>query len=142
MEAEIDCPSPIAFALVTLPSGIPQGFLTITLPFIARRAGMSVGAIASIIAIGLMPLVLDFAWSPLIDLTLTYKRWCAIGTCWCAGMLVLLSCIPLRPTTVGLATSGAFALIAGTTFILIAVGDSLCTGFRKSLRVKQQAASR
>jgi MFS family permease len=105
-----------------------MGFLTITLPFIARRAGLSVAAISSIIAVGLLPLVLDFAWSPLIDLTLTYKRWCAIGTCWCAGMLVLLSCIPLRPTTVGLATSGAVALMTGTTFILIAVGGLIVYG--------------
>ena len=129
-------PSPIAFALVTLPSGIAQGFLTITLPFIARRAGVSVAAISSIIAIGLMPLVLDFAWSPLIDLTLTYKRWCAIGTCWCAGMLVLLSCIPLRPSTAGLATSGAFALIIGTTFILIAVSGLIAYGVPDELKGK------
>ena len=129
-------PSPIAFALVTLPSGIAQGFLTITLPFIARRAGVSVAAISSIIAIGLMPLVLDFAWSPLIDLTLTYKRWCAIGTCWCAGMLVLLSCMPLRPSTAGLATSGAFALIIGTTFILIAVSGLIAYGVPDELKGK------
>jgi len=129
-------PSPTAFALVTLPSGIAQGFLTITLPFIARRAGLSVAAISSIVAIGLMPLVLDFAWSPLMDLTLTYRRWCAIGTCWCAGMLVLLSCIPLRPTTAGLATSGAFALIIGTSFILIAVNGLIAYGVPEELKGK------
>ena len=129
-------PSPTAFALVTLPSGIAQGFLTITLPFIARRAGLSVAAISSIVSIGLMPLVLDFAWSPLMDLTLTYRRWCAIGTCWCAGMLVLLSCIPLRPTTAGLATSGAFALIIGTSFILIAVNGLIAYGVPEELKGK------
>jgi MFS family permease len=129
-----DCPSPIVFALVTLPSGIAQGFLTITLPFIARRAGLSVAAISSIIAIGLMPLVLDFAWSPVMDLTLTYKRWCAIGTCWCAGTLVLLSCIPLRPTTAGLVTSGAFALIIGASFILIAVNGLIAYGVPDELK--------
>jgi len=83
-----------------------------------------------------MPLVLDFAWSPLMDLTLTYRRWCAIGTCWCAGMLVLLSCIPLRPTTAGLATSGAFALIIGTSFILIAVNGLIAYGVPDELKGK------
>ena len=83
-----------------------------------------------------MPLVLDFAWSPLMDLTLTYRRWCAIGTCWCAGMLVLLSCIPLRPTTAGLATSGAFALIIGTSFILIAVNGLIAYGVPEELKGK------
>jgi len=37
-------PHPILFALVTLPAGIAQGFLTITLPFIGRGAGLSVSA--------------------------------------------------------------------------------------------------
>ena len=35
-------PRPILFALMTLPAGIAQGFLTVTLPFIARGAGISV----------------------------------------------------------------------------------------------------
>ena len=51
-------------------------------------------------------------------------------------MLVLLSCIPLRPTTAGLATSGAFALIIGTSFILIAVNGLIAYGVPEELKGK------
>jgi len=115
-------PHPILFVLVLLPAGIAQGFLTITLPFIARRAGISVSVISSIIAIGFMPLILMFLWSPLVDLTLTYKRWCGIGACLCAGMLVLLSAAPLRPATINLVTLASFILMTGSTLIAVPLG--------------------
>jgi MFS transporter, PAT family, beta-lactamase induction signal transducer AmpG len=129
-------PSPVAFALAMLPAGIAMGFLTIALPFVARRAGLSVVAISSIIAVGVMPLVLSFSWCPVVDLTLTYKRWCSIGTCWCAAMLVLLSWMPLRPTTVGLVSSVAFVLMTGTTFIAIPVSGLIAYGVPNELKGK------
>jgi len=112
-------PHPILFALVTLPAGIAQGYLTITLPFMGRGAGISVSAISSIIAIGLMPLVLNFFWSPLFDLTLTYRRWCGIGALSCAAMLVLLSAAPLGPATINLVTLASFILMTGSTLIAV-----------------------
>jgi len=115
-------PHPILFALMTLPAGIAQGFLTVTLPFIARKAGISVSAISSIIAIGLMPLILNFVWSPLLDLTLTYRRWCGIGACSCAGMLVLITAVPLRPATLNLVTLASFIMMTGSTLIAIPLG--------------------
>ena len=115
-------PHPILFALMTLPAGIAQGFLTVTLPFIARKAGISVSAISSIIAIGLMPLILNFVWSSLLDLTLTYKRWCSIGACSCAGMLVLITAVPFRPATANLVTLASFIMMTGSTLIAIPLG--------------------
>src|SRR5215469_13818967 len=128
--------TPIAFAVAALPCGIAQGFLTITLPFIARMAGLSVGTISSIIAAGLMPLVLSFSWCPVIDLTLSYKRWCIVGTCWCAAILVLLSALPLRSGTVGLITSTAFALMTGTTFIAITLSGLIACSVPDELKGK------
>ncbi len=113
-----------------------MGFLTITLPFIGRGAGLSVAAISSVIAIGLMPLMLNFSWSPVIDLTLSYKQWCGIGMCLCAGMLVLLSAMPLRPGAVGLITLAAFVLMTGSTLVAIPLGGLIAHGVPEELKGK------
>jgi hypothetical protein len=51
---------PITFFFLVLPYGISSGFVSVTLPFILTRAGFSVAAAASIVAIGVSATSGDF----------------------------------------------------------------------------------
>ena len=88
--------SPIAFFFLVLPYGMSGGFVAVTLPFALTRAGFPVAMSASIVALGLSANVWRFLWGPLADLTLTLRRWYAIGVATCAATLLLLSFMPLR----------------------------------------------
>ena len=88
--------SAIAFLFLVLPYGISFGFVSVTLPFVLTRAGFPVAMSASIVALGVSANVWRFLWGPLADVTLTLRRWYAIGVATCAATLLLLSFMPLR----------------------------------------------
>jgi len=69
---------PITFFFLVLPYGISSGFVSVTLPFILTRAGFSVAAAASIVAIGVSANLWRFLGRPVADLTLTD----VVGICW------------------------------------------------------------
>ncbi len=96
-----------------LPVGIGLGFVTVTLPFMMTRAGFPVATSASIVALGLSAPVWNFVWGPVIDLTLSLRRWYTIGLAILALSLLLLSFIPLRPNGVGVLTAIVFLSVAG-----------------------------
>ena len=71
--------APFTFFLLVLPFGISTGYITVTLPFLLTRAGLSVAAAAAIVALGASANTFRFLWGPLTDLTLTLRRWYCIG---------------------------------------------------------------
>jgi MFS family permease len=106
---------PSIFLLLNLPGGIAMGVITVVLPFLITRAGLSVGTAAWVVAVGLAPMSLRVLWAPLADLTLTYKAWYRIGAALSAAMLLVLSMVPIAPLTVGALAPAAFTMKAGVT---------------------------
>ncbi len=74
-----DKTKPFVFFFLVLPYGISSGFVSITLPFVLTRAGLSVAIAASIVAIGISVNLWRFLWGPIADLTLAARRWYLIG---------------------------------------------------------------
>jgi MFS transporter, PAT family, beta-lactamase induction signal transducer AmpG len=87
---------PPAFCVLMLPVGLSNGFISVTLPFALTEAGFSVAATASIVAVGLSAIMWTFLWGPLVDLTLTLRRWYFIGVSASALSLLALGFMPLR----------------------------------------------
>src|SRR5262244_982432 len=100
--------SPVAFFFLMLPVGIAVGFVTVTLPFMMTQAGFPVAITASVVALGISANVWNFVWGPVIDLTLSLRRWYAIGLAILAASLLLLGFIPLRQNGVGILTAIVF----------------------------------
>jgi MFS family permease len=88
--------SPLAVFFLVLPFGMGSGFVQITLPFVLARSGMAPGEIAQVTALGLSASVWSFLWGPMVDLTLTLRRWYAIGLTAAVVLLLVLSAIPPR----------------------------------------------
>jgi MFS transporter, PAT family, beta-lactamase induction signal transducer AmpG len=113
---------PVTFFFLVLPYGISSGFISITLPFVLVRAGFSVAMAASIGAVGVSANLWRFLWGPVVDLTLSARRWYLLGLATAAGTLFLLGFIPLQQSAVGLLMAVVFISQVAGTLIVLPVG--------------------
>ncbi len=71
---------PVLFLILYLPFGISGGYVIVTLAYLLTQAGVSVIAVAGLIALMLFPQTWKVLWAPVVDTTLTAKRWYVIST--------------------------------------------------------------
>ena len=119
MESPRHTPAPAFFFLV-LPFGISSSFAAVTLPFVLKNAGLPVKTVAFITAFGVFASVCSFLWGPMIDLTLTLRRWYGVGVAAAAGALPLLSLTP--PSNRALLVTLVFLSQVAITWISLPVG--------------------
>jgi len=87
---------PIVFFVLYLPYGIFTGYLTVTLAYLFSRAGISIGQIAGLAAINLIPQIFKFLWTPIVDTSLSLKKWYIISTIVTSACLLATGIVPLR----------------------------------------------
>jgi len=110
---------PFYIFFLMLPSGISQGFVTVALPFILTQRGFPVATTAGIVAVGLSANLWRFIWGPVVDLSLSLKKWYWISLLACTGALLLLCITPLTVKGAGWLTVIVFlSQVAGTFNIL------------------------
>ncbi len=68
-------PAPWIFGISVLPYGVFFGFVTTSMPYLLRSAGVSIERIAGISALALAPPVWYFLWAPLADVGLRKRTW-------------------------------------------------------------------
>jgi len=112
---------PLVYFFLVLPWGISGGFLIVTLPFVLSELEWSVGAIATLVAIGSSSNLWRFAWSPVVDLTLSTRTWYLLGLVSAATAIGALGVIPPRE---GWLFTGLvfFSQVAGTLIVLPIAG--------------------
>lgn len=66
---------PVLFLILFLPLGITNGYVVVTLAYILSHAGVSVGAVAALVAWSLFPQTWKVVWAPIVDATLNNKVW-------------------------------------------------------------------
>src|ERR1700743_449975 len=66
---------PIAFLFLIIPYGIVSGYVTVTLGFLYSKAGISLDHVAALAGASILPAIFSFLWAPLVDTTLSVKRW-------------------------------------------------------------------
>jgi MFS family permease len=109
MTEQRKAPHPIVYMFLIIPFGATSGYLAVTMGYLAR-GGLSLGEVASLVAWGLLPHTFKALWAPVIDLTLSRKRWYMIGSVTTALLLFALSIIPL--------TSDRFVLLSVVAFLM------------------------
>jgi hypothetical protein len=110
---------PSIYAVLDLPFGAVNGYLTVAIAYQLAQAGVSAESIGALIALYLMPQIWKPLWAPLVDITLSAKSWYVIGTVLSAlGVLAMAAC-SAPPVMASLATTflgmGVEALIAHST---------------------------
>lgn len=111
--------SPAVYAVLSAPAGAFFGFLNVALGYRATAAGLSVTSTAGLVALGVAPHVLKPLWAPLVDLTLSRKKWYIIGSIACAGGIFALGAVPLRPNTQALLSVTVLLASLAASFSMI-----------------------
>jgi MFS family permease len=114
---------PLTFFFLVLPFGISQGYVTVTLPFVLTKAGVSVATTAGIVAIAISPSMWRFLGGPIVDLTLSLRRWYILCLVVSVVSLGLLGLIPPQPGALLIAL--VFTSQVGANATLIPVGGMM-----------------
>ena len=112
---------PLYIALY-LPVGLPGGFVAVTLGYELRQRGVSVAAIAGIVSLVILPATWKVLGGPMLDLSLTPRKWSAL--CLMAVAAALCTMGFVAATSVSLPLLGALALVCGVASVLL--GASNC----------------
>jgi PAT family beta-lactamase induction signal transducer AmpG len=114
--------NPFTFFFLVLPSGISQGFITVSLPFILTQNGWSVAAAASVTALGISSNIWRFVLAPMTDLSFSLHKWYLTGNILCAITLLMLGLIPLETGSMVKLTVFVFISQVAANLIVAPVG--------------------
>ena len=95
---------PSIFTLLMLPFGIMTGYVTITLAYLFALEGISVEKIAALVGAVLLPNILRFIWAPLLDSTLSLKKWYVIANIVSTFGILATGILPIKESSLPLLT--------------------------------------
>ena len=98
------------FGLMTLPNGISQGFVTVTLGYILTHQGLSVAAVAGMIGLYVLPSAWKFLLGPVLDISLTPRTWYMLAIGGIGVCMLVIALTPLTPAAAPLLSALAFVL--------------------------------
>ncbi len=111
---------PIVYLLLCVPFGATTGYVTVTLAYLLTQAGVSVGAIAGLIAVSLVPQTWKFLWAPIVDTTLTSKRWYLAAAVATSVSLAAIGLVPATKAGLGAITILVFSNSVAVSFLAMA----------------------
>ena len=115
---------PWLFLVLMIPFGASSGYVSVTLGALLEQGGVSVKEVAALLALSVLPHTLKFLWSPVVDVTLTPKKWYLLSALPTAGTVALLGAYPAN--TAGLGALSVVAFMGGLmTTVLGMTVDSL-----------------
>ncbi len=96
---------PLIFLILVLPFGVVSGYVTVALGYLLTKDGVSVQAVAALVGASLLPQVFKFLWAPLVDATLSLKKWYIIGAVISAVCIALTGLLPIKESSLPLLTA-------------------------------------
>ena len=118
MSTATRAPHPFVWTILYVPFGALSGFITVALTFLATKHGLSISEGALLNGAQLLTSWLKWIWAPVVDVTLSPRKWYVLSTTASAIGVFAMSAVPLGPSTLGL----LLAIIAGASLINSAVG--------------------
>jgi PAT family beta-lactamase induction signal transducer AmpG len=116
---------PSIFMLLFLPFGVLYGYVSVTIGFLLTKAGISLALVAPVISVALLPNIFKFIWAPLVDTTLTVKKWYLIANAVTAIGIFVTSILPLKVEYLTLMTVVVLITNFGNTFIAMSTESLL-----------------
>lgn len=104
-----------------LPFGIAGGFVIVTLAYLFSSAGASVAAVAALAGMQVLPNTWKALWAPIIDTTLTAKRWYLASVLLAAAGLTTTALLPLKVSLLPVFSAVVFATAFAVTFAAMSV---------------------
>ncbi len=104
LKAQNKSAHPIVFMFLFLPFGIMSGYVSVTIGFLFTKAGIPLEQVAPLIAITLLPNIFKFIWAPLVDTTLTLKKWHVVSNIITAFGILFTGILPIKVESLTLMT--------------------------------------
>jgi MFS family permease len=101
-----------------MPAGISFGFAMVTFPFVLKEHGFAVATIGYITALGASANLYRFLWAPVVDTTLSLKKWYILGVLISAISLITFLFIPLDQKHISMLVVVTFISQVAATFIM------------------------
>ena len=114
-------PHPVVWTILYLPFGALSGFVSVALTFLATKHGLSISEGALLNGANLLTQWMKWIWAPLVDVTLTPRRWYVLSTAASGVGVLTMSIIPLGPEQLPL----LLLVIAAASLVNSAVGMSV-----------------
>jgi MFS family permease len=137
-------PAPF-YAMLCLPGGLVSGFVGVTLGNVLGRHGVSVAAVAGLVSLALLPTTWMFLVGPVIDVSLTPRRWYAIGVALVAACFVAFSVTgasaAVLPALGVLALAGATGGVTAGASVMAAMARTTTAGERGPIAGWTQTAN-
>ncbi len=114
---------PFYVFFLVMPQGLSQGFVTVALPYLLTHSGFSVAEASGIVALGIFANVWRFLWGPVVDLSLSLKKWYWIGLAASMGTLLLLCFTKLTVNDTVFISAIVFISQVAGTFTLLPVNS-------------------
>src|SRR5580704_14742958 len=92
---------PVLYAMLFMPMGITNGYAVIALAYLLAQAGVSVGLIAGLVGLSLLPSIWRAVWAPLVDTTLSVRGWYLISTAASGLLMAATGFIPVSRSNFG-----------------------------------------
>jgi MFS transporter, PAT family, beta-lactamase induction signal transducer AmpG len=112
---------PSVFAALLLPFGAVNGYVGVAIAYLLAHEGVSAQSVGLMIALYAMPQTWKFLWAPVVDITLTAKRWYLIGAVLSAIGAVAIGACSSRPVDLPVLTTAAVLASLATSFLGMAV---------------------
>ena len=114
----VKTPHSSVFLALIFPFGVSNGYVTVTLAYILAHRGLSLAAVGAVIALSTLPQTWKVIWAPLVDTTLSPKRWYLIGALGVGLTILAMSSIG-NP-------GSAMALLTGLV-VISSIASTLCS---------------
>jgi MFS family permease len=108
---------PAVFAALFAPFGISSGYVTVTLAFLLKQAGLPVGLIAAVVALTVLPQTYKMLWAPFVDTIGNPKLWYGLGTAICGACILAMSVLPMTRAEVPLFSALIVISSVASTFV-------------------------
>ncbi len=115
---------PVVFLILFLPMGITNGYVVVTLGYLLTHAGISVAAVAGLVAVSLFPQTWKFLWAPIVDTTLSNKSWFLISALVTGALMIGTAVVPQSSANLLLIEALVLGFNVTSTFNMMAA-DSL-----------------
>ena len=99
----------------------PVGVVDVALASALVTAGVRVSSVAGIVAAASLAFSLEFLWAPIVDASLTRRRWYILGVSLMCAALAAVLVAPWNSAAVPLLTALTFASCCGAAIALVAV---------------------
>jgi len=128
--------NPFYIFFLTIPTGLSQGFVTVALPYLLIQHGFTVAQASAVVALGFSANVWRFLWGPIVDISLSLKKWFWISLVLCTSSLLLLCFNSFNVKEQAFITLIVFVSQVAGTFMLLPVNGFMAKCIKENQKGK------